>query len=126
MPLQIVNRELYANRTVQDWHRRVMPRDADAIDLDLMGVCRRSYCRDPLYFIEATTNPNKPATILRRLANKAGAFGIVVYHDTETITGFQVVADHNGMKHPQILSEDAGEALERLLTAIREDHDSRH
>jgi hypothetical protein len=37
-----------------------------------------------------------------------------------------VVADHNGMKHPQISSESAGEALERLLTAIREDHDSRH
>ena len=126
MPLQIMNAELYADRTVQDWHRRVMPADADAIDLDLFGLCHRGYCRDPLYFIEATTNPNKPATILRRLALKADAFGIVVQHDTETITGFQVVADHHGMKHPQVWSESAGEALESLLSAIRADHDSRH
>lgn len=123
MPLQVVNRELYADRTVQDWHRSALPRDHDAIDLDLMGVCHRGYCRDPLYLIEATTNPDKPATILRRLAERCGVFGIVVQHDTETLTGIRVVFNPYDGKTREIASEDVSEALRGLLVAIREDHD---
>ena len=123
MPLEIVNRELYADRTVQDWHRYSLPSDHDAIDLDLMGVCHRGYCRDPLYFIEATTNPDKPATILRRLAERTGVFGIVAVHDTETITGLRVVFNPYDGKTREIASEDVSEALRGLLVAIRDDHD---
>ena len=122
MPLEIQNQALYADRTVQDWHRRVMPRDADAIDLDLFGTCRLPYCRDPLYFIEATTNPQKPFSIHRRLAQKAEGFGLLVFHDTETITGFRVVHDPTGGKVSEIASEDPSEALEGLLTGIRVHH----
>lgn len=123
MPLEIMNHALYQDRTVQDWHRRVMPSDHDAIDLDLMGVCHRSYCRDPLYFIEATTNPNKPVTILRRLAEKAGAFGIVAEHDTDTITRIRVVTNPHDGKPRESASGDVSEALRTLLAAIRADHD---
>ena len=123
MPLEILNRELYADRTVQDWHRSALPSDHDAIDLDLMGVCRRSYCRDPLYFIEATTNPNKPATILRRLAAVADAYGIVVVHDTETITRFLVVHDPVERKPWENASEDVSGELRQLLHAIRGVHE---
>ena len=122
MPLTIMNEALYHDRTVQDWHRRVMPRDADAIDLDLFGTCRLPYCRDPLYFIEATTNPQKPVSILRRLAQKADGFGIVVVHDTETITSFRVVHDPTGGRVPEIASQDPGEALSVLLSWVREFH----
>ena len=122
MPLQIMNEKLYHDRTVQDWHRRVLPPDADAIDIDLFGMCRRSYCRDPLYFIEATTNPNKPTTILRRLAEKADAYGIVAEHDTDGITGFRVVFDPTKGKTPEIACERPGDALAVLLLWIRKFH----
>lgn len=123
MPLQILNAELYADRTVQDWHRREMPRDADAIDLDLFGVCHRAYCRDPLYFIEATTNPNKPATILRRLAEKSKAYAFIVQHDTERLTGIRVVHHPEGMKSSEIVAQDFSEALKAILTYVRDEHE---
>lgn len=119
MPLDIMNRELYQDRTVQDWHRSVMARDADAIDVDLVGVCHQSYCRDPLYWVEATTNPNKPATILRRFAELTNSVGIVVQHDTETLTGVRVVWDPYGGKLPYEPSQDVSEALESYLSRVR-------
>ena len=122
MPLHIQNQALYADRTVQDWHRRVMSYDSDAIDVDLMGVCPVKWCRDPLYVIEATTNPDKPATILRKLALKAGMVGIVVYHDTEAITGHKVVHDPFTLKLSENRSQDPGEALQFLLSVIRSYH----
>jgi len=121
MPLHIGNRELYQDRTVQDWHRRMMPRDADAIDVDLVGVCRHSYCREPLYWIEATTNPNKPATILRRFAQMTNAYGLVVQHDTEQITAFRYVNQSSLMNLPN------HGPLDEHLTAIRKAHNlTRH
>lgn len=121
MPLEVMNRELYADRTVQDWHRFSLPSDHDAIDVDLMGVCRRGFCRDPLYFIEATTNPNKPATILRRLAEKAGGFGIVVVHDTNAIIGFTIVHDPSRGRITACF-DDAESRLSDILKAIRHNH----
>ena len=123
MPLQIQNQVLYADRTVQDWHRRVMPGNADAIDLDLMGVCPYSWCRKSLYGIEATTNPNKPASILLRLARDAGMAGIIVYHDSETITDHRVIYDPHGLKVSEDASRDAGESLEAYLMLIRAFHE---
>lgn len=84
MPRDIQNHDLYQDRTVQDWHRESFPADHWAIDLDLMGACRR--CRQPLYLIESTTNPNKPSSILLRLAQRADIPAFVIYHDTEHIT----------------------------------------
>lgn len=123
MPLHIMNQELYADRTVQDWHRRTLPRDHDAIDVDLVGVCHRAWCRDPLYWIESTTRWDKPATILRRMAEKTDAYGIVVVHDTETITGFRVVFDPTGTKPAEIASQDVSDVLEQFVTALREIHE---
>ena len=122
MPLQIQNQALYADRTVQDWHRRVMSYDSDAIDVDLMGVCAVKWCRDPLYVIEATTNPDKPASILRKLAMKAGMVGIVVYHDTEEITGFKAI--HDPLQLTMHLKDGvaASELLQRVLSVIRSHH----
>jgi hypothetical protein len=122
MPLEIVNKELYQDRTVQDWHRRVMPRDADAIDVDLVGVCRHSYCREPLYWIEATTNPNKPATILRRFAQMTNAYGLVVQHDTETLTDVRVVGDPNAGKWSLNRSQDLSGGFAEYLNGIRHIH----
>jgi hypothetical protein len=77
-PRHVMNGVLYHDRTVQDWHRATFGVDAWAIDLDLVGACRR--CREPLYLIEATTNPDKPTTILKRLSSLAGVPGILVRH----------------------------------------------
>lgn len=84
MPQHILNPSLYADRTVQDWHRDTFPSHFWAIDLDLMGACKR--CREPVYLIEATTNPSKPTSILRALAARAKVAAFVVEHDTERIT----------------------------------------
>ena len=124
MPLQIHNQALYADRTVQDWHRRVMPRNADAIDLDLMGVCPHSWCRKSLYGIEATTNPSKPSSSLLRLARDAGMAGIIVFHDSETITGFKVIYDPHDLKVSEDSSRDPGEALEAYLMLCRAYHEA--
>lgn len=85
MPQTILNPSLYADRTVQDWHRHSFPATAWAIDLDLLGACNR--CREPLYLIESTTNPNKPVTILRNLARRSELPAFIIWHDTEVVTG---------------------------------------
>lgn len=93
MPYQILNVELYADRTVQDWHRSTFPRTYMAIDLDLMGACH--ICRTPLYLVESTTNPNKPTTILRSLSQLSRVPALVIEHDTHHITGGRVVHPGN-------------------------------
>lgn len=124
MPLEIQNQALYADRTVQDWHRRVMPRNADAIDLDLMGVCHHPWCRKSLYGIEATTNPSKPSSILLRLARDAGMAGIIVFHDSETIKDHKVIYDPHGLKVSEDSSRDPSEALEAYLMLCRAFHEA--
>lgn len=89
MPKDILNPTLYADRTVQDWHRESFPPDYWAIDLDLMGACNR--CRQPLYLIESTTNPNKPFTILENLAERANVPAVVVLHNTNEVIGAWVL-----------------------------------
>lgn len=120
MPLTIGNHALYHDRTVQDWHRDTLPSSFMAIDLDLMGVCPR--CKDPLYGIEATTNPNKPVTILRQLAVKADMAGIVAMHDTETITGFRVVRDQNDAKVSLNPLQSAEMQLNQYIHQLRRQH----
>ena len=86
----IRNPALYADRTVQEWHRDAFPNDYTAIDVDLLGACRR--CRNTLYLIEATTNTeNKTYTIVQRLAQRSGAHAFVVFHDERVVTGAKKV-----------------------------------
>lgn len=91
MPLQIVNQALYADRTVQNWHRTIFPPDFDAIDVDLLGYCHRGSCRQTLYLIESTTNPNKPLTVITKLAERAGVVGLMIQHDQNVILRGRVV-----------------------------------
>lgn len=90
MPLEIVNAKLYLDRTVQLWHRTAMARDADAIDLDLVGFCRR--CRQPLYMIEATTNPEKGTYYLRKLAAAASVPALLVLHSESALTHWRLIS----------------------------------
>jgi len=89
MPQDILNETLYHDRTVQDWHRKAFPASDWAIDMDLLGACNS--CREPLYLIEATTNPRKPLTILQRLAERSSLPALVVLHDTESIQSARVI-----------------------------------
>lgn len=113
MPMQIVNRELYQDRTVQNWHRTVFPANAWAIDLDLMGACSR--CREPLYLIESTTNPDKPVTILRRLAVKADLPALVIQHDRNVVVRGRLI-------HPHSHDLANEEQVTAILTLIRAEH----
>ena len=120
MPIQIMNQALYADRTVQDWHRRELPHNADSIDLDLLGVCQLPYCRKALYAIESTTRDNKPVSILNRLAKDVGCFALVVQHDTESIVSFRIT--HNPTGFPIVFEGDANTQLKGTLAKIRLDH----
>lgn len=119
--MEIGNHMLYHDRTVQDWHRNALPSSWMAIDVDLMGVC--PVCKIPLYAIEATTNPNKPVTILRQLAVKADMAGIVAMHDTHGITGFRVVHDQTDTKMSHRTVTTAQTALRDYIGWTRGNHE---
>lgn len=110
MPLNIVNQTLYADRTVQNWHRTIFPTNFDAIDVDLLGYCHLATCRQTLYLIESTTNPNKPLTVITKLAERAGVVGLMIQHDQNVIVRGKIV-------HPirQVLPDELS-----VFDAIRE------
>jgi hypothetical protein len=114
MPLQIQNQQLYEDRTVQNWHRTVFPPNHDAIDIDLMGSCHR--CREPLYLIESTTNPNKAYTILRKLAIRARIPALVIYHDTHVVIRGLVI-------HPLRQELSDADAVATLCSQVRSFHE---
>ena len=117
-PLAILNEELYHDRTVQDWHRTVFGADCWAIDLDLMGACRQ--CREPLYLIESSTNPEKATSILSRLAVRADLPALLVLHrDGEIVGGKVVHAPRNPLDHRRLCGE--GE-VRRCIEVIRHRH----
>jgi len=112
MPLEIRNWALYHDRTVQDWHRESFPPDYWAIDLDLLGVCK--FCKDPLYAIESTTNPNKPLSILSTLVRKLGIPGLMILHKEGSI----VWARRVGYSDERLTREQ----LEAAIGRLRESH----
>lgn len=89
MPDRIINAKLYADRTVQDWHRTSFPSNHTAIDIDLMGYC--AVCRKPVYFIESTTNPNKPTSVLHATAITAYVPAAVIVHQQGQVKGGRTV-----------------------------------
>lgn len=97
MPDEILNPDLYQDRTVQDWHRQLKDAHGEpltkwkAIDLDLMGYCH--ICRDPLYLIESTTNEQKATTVMRALARRAQLPAFVVLHNRLEILQSRLVAN---------------------------------
>lgn len=117
MPHEILNPALYADRTVQDWHRRTFPTHHWAIDLDLMGAC--NMCREPLYLIESTTNPNKPTSILRALARRSGLDAFVIQHDTTRILSGNCI-------FPMPKRYESEAEMVEALVAIRLVHDYVH
>lgn len=111
---QVRNVDLYQDRTVQDWHRDAFPSTYHAIDLDLMGCCH--ICRTPLYLIEATTNPQKGFSIMRRLSEMARVPAFVVYHDREQVTSAMHVSDGRTFNREQ---------YEQVIHKIRRHHHER-
>ena len=109
--VDVRNVGLYQDRTVQDWHRDAFPSTYHAIDLDLMGCCH--LCREPLYLIEATTNPEKGYSILRRLALRSNLPGFVVYHDREQVTSALHINDGRRFNR---------EGFEQVIHKIRQHH----
>jgi hypothetical protein len=117
-PLAILNEALYHDRTVQDWHRAAFGPDCWAIDLDLMGACKR--CREPLYLIEASTNPDKPTSILWQLAVRADLPALLILHKNGEITGAKIVhAPRAPLNHAYLKGEPE---VRRCLERIRSRH----
>jgi hypothetical protein len=111
MSMTIRNQALYHDRTVQDWHRETFPSDYWAIDLDLVGVYK--HCKQSLYAIESTTNPNKPLSILSALAAKLGIPGLMILHSNGAIVYAQVVGESRKLTRDQ---------LEAGINRLRENH----
>lgn len=112
-PAHILNEALYYDRTVQDWHRNELPSDWSAIDLDLMGTCRR--CSEPLYLIEATTRTDKPVSMLRALAKRADLPAFVIVHDLEQVTGGRIL-------WPAVAALQSEQMVRYFLATIRRNH----
>lgn len=121
MPDRIRDEALYYDRTVQDWHYKQLPDNHTAIDLDLMGACAVGWCRAPLYLVEATTNPDKPTSILRALAQRATLPAFVVYHDTLGVSGGRLVYAPFP-REPGAAREWVADDLLGILKAIRLAH----
>lgn len=68
----------YYDRTVQEWHATTLGRDCSAIDIDLMGFCRK--CSEPLYLIEAAETEQKSTRVVERLGLLAGIPALLVVH----------------------------------------------
>ena len=117
MPLSIINSDLYADRTVQDWHRAAFPASAWAIDLDLLGAC--NLCRCPVYLIEATTNPNKPLSILKKLAEVSSLPAFVIWHDTQTVTSGRQI-------YPKYVALPSQTHVATALISVRRQHYLQH
>jgi hypothetical protein len=112
------NANLYADRTVQDWHRDALPAEASAMDLDLMGFCGKGYCRAPVYFIEATTNTeNKATTVTRALARATGAPAYLAFHkDGKVIGGRRIHPDPATYDTPELLAAELARARHAHMT----------
>jgi len=113
MPLKILNQALYADRTVQDWHRNTFPSTWWAIDLDLVGACY--LCKIPLYLIESTTNPNKATSIMVRFADMTGIPALVILHTKGQVVGGTLL-------RPMFKSLDGESEVRAQLSAIRWKH----
>lgn len=111
----IRNLDLYQDRTVQDWHRDAFPSTFHAMDVDLMGYCH--ICRTPLYALEATTNPQKGYTVMKKLSEIASMPGFVVYHDRNVVTSSMHIADKRTFNRDE---------FEQVIHKIRRHHHERH
>lgn len=116
MPDHVVNEALYHDRTVQDWHRERFHHDAWAIDLDLMGACHM--CADPLYLIEATTNPEKHTSIIHQLAKRSQVPALLIVHDQECVRYAEIVYPR---PRTTLNSETA---LTDYIVTLRQEHES--
>lgn len=109
----IQNIELYHDRTVQDWHRYTFPPAHKALDLDLFGFCQ--FCRETVYMVESTTNPNKATSVLRALAARASVPAAVVLHSDGEVTSGWVI-------HPAYAKLADGQAVYEQLVSWRYEH----
>jgi len=118
---RIRNPELYADRTVQDWHFDALPPAWTAIDVDLMGVCEVGFCRAPLYLIEASTNgENKSTNILRALAQAADVRALLIVHEAGEIVRWSSI-------HPASEPFDpTADGLRAHIFALRYLHHKQH
>lgn len=113
---RVHNQRLYQDRTVQDWHYDSLSRQAVAIDLDLYGYC--SCCYEPLYLVEASTNPDKATNALMGLAVRAQAPAFLILHRRGRVTG--------GHELTRSLTHSTPEAVRTALAMHRFTHTARH
>jgi hypothetical protein len=88
--------ERYATRSLvySKWHRFYLGDNEPMIDLDAVEYCPERGCSKPLVLIETARDvgqANKPATVLRRLAEKSQILGLCVLYEvspgTDEATG---------------------------------------
>ncbi len=122
----IRNEQQYADRTVQMWHRDILTNYDHAIDLDLLGYCHISHCRKPLYWIEATSNPNKPTSVLREVCNdsKRKVPGFVILHNWQEVVGGWRIGTGQHTRRDYHTEEEMRAALQLLRRQHLANHHS--
>lgn len=83
------------------WHRRVFDDDAAALDIDLVGMCKR--CNQPIYMIETTRADKKSTTWTEVIARKCQVPAFVVFYreaddETGSFSRFDAYSLHYGAR----------------------------
>jgi hypothetical protein len=101
------------------WHRDQPDNQACAIDIDLLGYCRR--CVEPLYLIEATrSTTRKTAFVLERTGSKLGVPVWVVYQDKSGRKPGEILVDDRSSRRNLGWLPEA--EVWQMLTRIRSAH----
>lgn len=115
MPYEIQNDDLYegSTRFVRDWHRATFGKRAKMVDLDGVGYCPD--CKEILYVVEGTSNPEKTVWLCRKVAHALSVPAIVVRHDAALTMVLRVTNLDTGATGDEEYGKD-------LLGGIRERH----
>ena len=123
-PLRVQNRVAYLDRTLNDWHRIAFSKECTAIDLDLVGVCQYSSCREWLYLLEGTRDPNKHTNIVRSGSRQMGVSSYCVRLGTQRPVGAALIWAPLDMAHlPKAVVGE--QAVKDLFTLIRKIHNEK-
>ncbi len=119
------NRERTGQRdlAVSGWHRRAFGDNATAIDLDLMGLCKK--CGAHLYVLEDTRELGaKPTTITKASANRLNCVAFLIQYRRDELLSeeFEVFRATRIWPEPRTVVGGEDE-LARLIQTIRDQHD---
>lgn len=103
------------------WHRENFHDQADAFDVDLVGICHSYKCRTPLYKIESTRAAQKATTMLEGVCSVSKTPGILVQYSTNDEG--ELVSMVARLVWPEKVIIGDADMLRKYLAGLRDIHD---